>query len=73
MQPVSATPELTLPGLETPEVVTHTQPGHWIERGPQKRLMVFSGRSHKSLAERIGRDVLRYHRSGSDPCSVPDL
>jgi ribose-phosphate pyrophosphokinase len=53
MQPVSATPELTLPGLETPEVVTHTQPGHWIERGPQKRLMVFSGRSHKSLAERI--------------------
>src|SRR6478609_1353255 len=53
MQPVSATPELTLPGLETPEIVTHTQPGHWIERGPQKRLMVFSGRSHKPLAERI--------------------
>jgi ribose-phosphate pyrophosphokinase len=39
--------------LETPEIVTHTQPGHWIERGPQKRLMVFSGRSHKTLAERI--------------------
>ena len=53
MQPVSATPELVLPGLETPEIVTHTQPGHWIERGPQKRLMVFSGRSHKTLAERI--------------------
>src|SRR3954467_11717546 len=53
MQPVSATPELAIPGLETPEVVTHTQPGHWIERGPQKRLMVFSGRSHKALAERI--------------------
>jgi ribose-phosphate pyrophosphokinase len=53
MQPVSATPELAIPGLETPEIVTHTQPGHWIERGPQKRLMVFSGRSHKELAERI--------------------
>src|SRR5436305_7711010 len=53
MQPVSATPELVLPGLETPEIVTHNQPGHWIERGPQKRLMVFSGRSHKALAERI--------------------
>jgi ribose-phosphate pyrophosphokinase len=53
MQPASATPELAIPGLETPEIVTHTQPGHWIERGPQKRLMVFSGRSHKGLAERI--------------------
>ncbi|HEY5294663.1 MAG TPA: ribose-phosphate pyrophosphokinase [Gaiellaceae bacterium] len=30
-----------------------SHPGHWIERGPQKRLMVFSGRSHKPLAERI--------------------
>jgi ribose-phosphate pyrophosphokinase len=53
MQPVSATPELVLPGLETPEIVTQSQPGHWLERGPQKRLMVFSGRSHKALAERI--------------------
>src|SRR6476619_1389217 len=53
MQPVSATPELTLPGLEQAEVVTVPNPGHWIERGPQKRLMVFSGRSHKPLAERI--------------------
>ena len=53
MQPVSATSELALPGLETPEIVTDPKPGHWIERGPQKRLMVFSGRSHKPLAERI--------------------
>jgi ribose-phosphate pyrophosphokinase len=53
MQPVSATSELTLPGLESPEIVTDPKPGHWIERGPQKRLMVFSGRSHKPLAERI--------------------
>jgi ribose-phosphate pyrophosphokinase len=53
MQPVGATPELTLPGLESPEIVTQPKPDHWIERGPQKRLMVFSGRSHKPLAERI--------------------
>ena len=53
MQPASATSELALPGLESPEPVTHPVPGHWIERGPQKRLMVFSGRSHKTLAERI--------------------
>ena len=54
MQPGSATTtELTLPGLESPEAVVVTHPGHWIERGPQKRLMVFPGRSHKPLAERI--------------------
>jgi ribose-phosphate pyrophosphokinase len=53
MQPGSATSELTLPGLDTPELVMEAKPGHWIERGPQKRLMVFSGRSHLPLAERI--------------------
>src|SRR5881275_2396218 len=52
MQPAGASPELVLPGLES-QVVTEHKPGHWIERGPQKRLMVFSGRSHKALAERI--------------------
>jgi ribose-phosphate pyrophosphokinase len=52
MQPAGASPELVLPGLE-PQLVTQPQTGHWIERGPQKRLMVFSGRSHKQLAERI--------------------
>ena len=33
-----------------------TQPvqGHWLERGPSKRLMVFSGRSHPDLAHQIG-------------------
>ncbi len=32
-----------------------TQPvqGHWLERGPSKRLMVFSGRSHPDLAHQI--------------------
>jgi ribose-phosphate pyrophosphokinase len=33
--------------------MTHPSPGHWLERGPQKRLMVFSGSSHPALAQRI--------------------
>jgi ribose-phosphate pyrophosphokinase len=53
MQPGSATSELVLPGLEAPDPVTKPAAGHWIERGPQKRLMVFSGRSHIDLASRI--------------------
>jgi ribose-phosphate pyrophosphokinase len=58
MQPGSAaTPELALPGLEAPAIVTSSAPGHWIERGPQKRLMVFSGRSHLPLAERISEQL----------------
>jgi ribose-phosphate pyrophosphokinase len=47
----------TLPGLETVPAVTpdaQLEPQHWIERGPQKRLMLFSGRSHRGLAEMIG-------------------
>ena len=51
-----ATAELTLPGLE-PATLTAPQPGHWIERGPQKRLMVFSGRSHPGLAQRIAEQL----------------
>ena len=50
----TATTEITLPGLETaPPVATAATPAHWIERVPQKRLMVFSGRSHPELAARI--------------------
>jgi len=56
MRPVGASPELVLPGLE-PAVVTQSSPSHWIERGPQKRLMVFSGRSHTDLAERIAQQL----------------
>jgi ribose-phosphate pyrophosphokinase len=56
MQPVGASPELVLPGLE-PAVVTQSSPSHWIERGPQKRLMVFSGRSHTDLARRIAQQL----------------
>ena len=42
-----------LPGLEVTPVAAEPKPGHWIERGPQKRLMVFPGRSHPELARRI--------------------
>jgi ribose-phosphate pyrophosphokinase len=46
--------EATLPGLETVEpVLPATERKPWIERGPQKRLMLFSGRSNRELAERI--------------------
>jgi ribose-phosphate pyrophosphokinase len=52
MSSETATTELVLPGLETPPVTVPAR-GHWLERGPQKRLMVFSGRSHPELAQRI--------------------
>jgi ribose-phosphate pyrophosphokinase len=53
MQPATGTTELVLPGLDLVETVTDPRPGHWLERGPQKRLMVFSGRSHPELAHAI--------------------
>jgi ribose-phosphate pyrophosphokinase len=57
MQPGSATTELTLPGLEAPEGLTKPGTGHWLEHGPKKRLMVFSGRSHMTLASRIAEQL----------------
>ncbi len=51
------TAELALPGLETQTPAPAPQPGHFIERGPQKRLMVFSGRSHPELAQRIAEHL----------------
>jgi ribose-phosphate pyrophosphokinase len=51
---------VTLPGLETtepPEVAPAPEVAHWIERGPQKRLMVFSGRSHPDLAQAMARQL----------------
>ena len=53
----SPTTELSLPGLEVTPTVPETKPNHWIERGPQKRLMVFSGRSHTDLAQRITQQL----------------
>jgi ribose-phosphate pyrophosphokinase len=43
----------SLPGLEVTPTVETPHPGHFLERGPQKRLMVFAGRSHPGLANRI--------------------
>ena len=42
----SATTELSLPGLDVTPTVSESKPHHWIERGPRKQAMVFSGRSH---------------------------
>src|SRR3954452_4434162 len=54
------TETVTLPGLDTAqsaELVPTPEPGHWIERGPQKRLMVFAGRSHPDLAQALARQL----------------
>ena len=51
MESLTAT-EIALPGLER-EIVTEPTQVHWLERAPQKRLMVVSGRSHRNLAEKI--------------------
>jgi ribose-phosphate pyrophosphokinase len=49
----SATIEQTLPGLDPATPHVQMTPGHALPLTPQKRLMVFSGRSHPELAERI--------------------
>jgi ribose-phosphate pyrophosphokinase len=54
----SGTAELTtLPGLEAGEKRAEPLPGHFIERGPSKRLMVFAGRSHPELAQNIAEQL----------------
>jgi ribose-phosphate pyrophosphokinase len=53
----SLTAEIALPGLEVSAPMSEPVPGNWIERGPQKRLMVFSGRSHPDLAQAIARHL----------------
>jgi ribose-phosphate pyrophosphokinase len=53
----SATTELSLPGFEVTPTSPESKPGHWIERGPQKKLMVFSGSSHPELALRIAEHL----------------
>src|SRR4029079_6553044 len=71
------TSELTrLPGLEVAESKPEVRPEHWIERGPSKRLMLFSGRSHPDLAHKIadklgiqvGDVSLRTFASGETYC-----
>jgi ribose-phosphate pyrophosphokinase len=50
--------EATLPGLEAVEpVLPDTERTPWIERGPQKRLMLVSGRSNPALAEAISEKL----------------
>jgi ribose-phosphate pyrophosphokinase len=54
----NATTELTtLPGLEMSETRAEPMPGHFLERGPQKRLMLFSGRSHPELAKKMAEQL----------------
>jgi ribose-phosphate pyrophosphokinase len=53
----TGTTELALPGLEGQGATAQPRPGHWIERGPWKRLMVFSGRSHPGLAQKISEHL----------------
>jgi ribose-phosphate pyrophosphokinase len=73
----SATTELTrLPGLEVAETKAEVKPEHWIETGPSKRLMLFSGRSHPALAQKIAEKLgiqvgdvsLRTFADGSTYC-----
>src|ERR687898_1417246 len=54
---VETATELALPGLDVSASQSEPKPGHWIERGPQKRLMVFAGRSHPDLALRIAEHL----------------
>src|SRR5919109_3799393 len=49
----SGTIEQTLPGLDVGPVLPEMSAGHAIPLTPQKRLMVFAGRSHGELAQRI--------------------
>src|SRR5438309_3283004 len=55
-QPMTET--ATLPGLETVDPpMPEGEPTRWIERSPQKRLMLFSGSSNRELAERIAESL----------------
>ena len=54
---MNPTRELVLPGLEGHHLPVEPQTAQrWIERGPQKRLMLFAGGSHPALAADIGED-----------------
>ena len=72
----SGTIEQTLPGLETMTPQTGLEVGRAIALSPQKRLMLFSGRSNPELAERIaeqldtqlGRVILKTFPNGETYC-----
>jgi ribose-phosphate pyrophosphokinase len=49
--------ELALPGLESGVAMSDPSPQHYIVRGPEKRLMVFAGRSHPALAQAMAEKL----------------
>jgi ribose-phosphate pyrophosphokinase len=53
----SGTIEQRLPGLEVAPALPQVSTGHAIPLTPQKRLMVFAGRSHAELAQRIAEKL----------------
>src|SRR5207237_10246923 len=73
---IATTEQPRLTGLEVAETKAELRPEHWIERGPSKRLMLFSGRSHPELAQRIAEKLgiqvgdvsLRSFASGETYC-----
>src|SRR5437588_9153219 len=54
---IESATEFRLPGLEQLEERPEVTPGHYLERGPSKRLMVFAGRSHPALASAIAENL----------------
>ena len=53
----SGTIEQSLPGLDVGPVLPEMSTGHAIPLTPQKRLMVFAGRSHGELAHKIAEKL----------------
>jgi ribose-phosphate pyrophosphokinase len=53
----SGTVEQTLPGVDVEPVLPEMSTGHAIPLTPQKRLMVFAGRSHGELARKIAEQL----------------
>lgn len=53
----TGTIEQTLPGLDVERVLPEMSTGHAIPLTPQKRLMVFAGRSHAELAQKIAEQL----------------
>ncbi len=49
--------DLAIPGLEGSGVTAEPATEHFLVRGPQKRLMVFAGRSHPELAQSIAEKL----------------
>jgi ribose-phosphate pyrophosphokinase len=76
----TGTTELSLPGLQMPTHHPEENHSRFIERPPQKRLMVFSGRSNPDLAAKIaehlgvelGAVTLKTFANGETYCRYED-